>query len=372
MKFFRSIILFSTFYFLLSYIPAHAATLYVQSAQQVVYAGQTFVVDWFIDTQGEILNAVDLKLHFTPETLEATEASSGNSLVTLWVQQPVFSNADGTITLTGGVPAGFTGEHVPVVRTVFRAKSPGQARITMDEASQVLRNDGTGSPVQLVFQVVSFPVLDASLQPMVITSPTHPDQDDWSTTNRAVIRFEPAPGEKYSYSFSSNLDSIPDTVVDEIRPEYVYENLPDGIYYFKLNSLLNAESWQEAAVFRVQIDRTRPEILSPALVDDPAGSRSAKLLTFLSLDKTSGMLHNRIRVGTLGTWQITSQSYGRISRPFVGDTIAIEAIDRAGNTRRVILRYPGGIPLSQILLTVLVLIIGGTAFYYHRRRKKIK
>src|SRR3989344_4660660 len=105
-KFQFVIILFSTIYFLFSHRFADAAILYSGSAYQTVAQGQTFVVDWFVDTEGESLNSLSLKLKYSTDTLEAIRAEPGNSILSLWVASPSYSNESGEINLIGGTPAG--------------------------------------------------------------------------------------------------------------------------------------------------------------------------------------------------------------------------------------------------------------------------
>src|SRR4051812_5031155 len=62
---------------------ASAATIFSQAANQDVYAGQTFVLDWYLDTENKPINAVDLGLSFSTDTLEVVDASTGNSLINL-------------------------------------------------------------------------------------------------------------------------------------------------------------------------------------------------------------------------------------------------------------------------------------------------
>src|SRR3954471_9555229 len=98
-------LLFSIFFFLISR-HASAATLYSQAANQDVYEGQTFVVDWYLDTEGQSINVLNLGLNFSASTLEAVETTAGNSLLNLWIKNPEADNQHGTITLIGGVTNG--------------------------------------------------------------------------------------------------------------------------------------------------------------------------------------------------------------------------------------------------------------------------
>src|SRR3989344_1844339 len=110
--------LLSTFYFLFSSVAAQAATLYAGSGTETVYLGQTFVVDWFIDSQNEEVNTLDLQLQFTPDTLEILEASFAGTVFTLQLDEIQISNDEGWVRVSAGAPGGLHGETLPVFRTV--------------------------------------------------------------------------------------------------------------------------------------------------------------------------------------------------------------------------------------------------------------
>ena len=353
---------------------ASAATLYAGSAYQSVYEGQTFVIDWYLDSQKENLNTVSLDLHFTPETLEVVQVEPGQSLLSLWVKPPEFSNTDGQIHLAGGVPGGFISDRAPLFRTVFRGLSSGPAQITMDSSSAVLLNDGQGSQAPLQFQVLNFAVAPKGSEPIVVRSATHPDQNAWYRENRVVLQFAPKNGEEYSYSFSSNLEITPPDQKMAVPAEITYESLPDGIYYFKLNSKIGNSRWQEAAVYRVQIDATPPERFLPLIAADPSTFGGKPFLSFSTVDKTSGMSHYKIRIGLFEKFHET-RSPVELFRPVVGDEIMVQAIDAAGNVRTVTIKYPGYISQKSffVLGGIVVVLLGGLLIRTNRGKiKKLK
>lgn len=345
---------------------AKAATLYAGSAYQTIEQDQTFVIDWFLDTENQEINGVVLKLNFTKDTLEAVEAGIGQSLLSLWIKNPTFSNDQGTVEFLGGAAGGLRGEKIPIFRTIFRAKAPGSARITMDASSVVLLNDGKGTPDKLVFKVLNFIVGPKGMLPITINSPTHPDPNSWYRKNRVIIKFIPRAGEDYSYSFSSNLEIFPDDQKDQILSELIYENLPDGIYYFKLNSRIDSSNWQEAGIFRVQIDFTPPEELHPQIASNPLIFAGQPFLSFSTVDKTSGISHYKVKVGVMGRL-VEARSPFLLSRPILGNTTEIQAVDRAGNVRKVAISYPGLISW-QMLIGVMVLIIAGLSLLLFRKQ----
>jgi hypothetical protein len=328
--------------------------LYSSAANQDVYEGQTFVIDWFLDTESKPVNMLDLKLNFSKDTLDIANASAGNSLISLWLKPPAADNANGTIELTGGIPNGSISSRLPIFRMTVRGKSPGTAFINLDPGSTVLLNDGSGSSEALKFKNEAFNVYPRGFLPVQISSPTHPDPDAWYKNRDVAIMFHPKPGEDYSFSFSSNIEIVPDNQKQDVPAQITYKNMPDGIYYFKLDSKIGAADWKEAAVYRVQIDDGPPEPFSPAIGSDPTIFSGSKFVSFATVDKISGISYYKVKVGLFGK-TIETQSPYKISKPIVGDTVLVEAVDQAGNRRDASIAFQGYIP-TKVFEWLLVLI----------------
>jgi hypothetical protein len=340
--------------------PAHAATLYSQAANQDVYQGQTFVVDWYLDTENQSINAVNLSLNFSTNTLEVVDANPGNSLLNLWIKNPSFDNQKGTINLIGGVSNGVRSATLPIFRVEFMAKASGEASITLDPSSQVLLNDGLGSASVLKFKNELFNIYPKNFAPVQITSPTHPNPDAWYVNHDVVIKFLPAQGMDYSYSFSSNIDVIPDNTSMTVPWEISYINRPDGVYYFKLDSKIGTNNWQEAGVFRVQIDSRAPEAFEPIIGSDPNIFGGKKFVSFSTVDKTSGISHYKVKFGWFDSGKSTQNTYFPIPKFFLGNQITVSAYDNAGNVRRETLTYrlyPDWVMYVMALLLLVILIL---------------
>lgn len=348
---------------------ARAATLYAGSAQENVNEGQTFVVEWYVDTEREPLNLLNLQLKFSAETLDILEMSKGNSILSLWLKEPFTDNTTGVIELIGGAPGGFNHSRAPILRTTFFAKKTGKAQISMNQSSVAFRHDGKGSAAPFRFSPLVFVISPADTLPVKISSPTHPEQAEWSRENRAILKFSHRNGEIYSYSFSQNIDVFPDNTPDQIRDEYIYENLPDGIYYFRLNSQASPQTWQEAGIYRVQIDQTAPEDFEPVIAAHTQTADGKKFVSFSTVDKTSGMSHYEIKAGFLGAWQTASSPY-LLSQPIVGNDIRIRAYDLAGNYREAAVSI---VPLiSNKMLLLISLVILGLAIIVTRQIWRMK
>lgn len=348
-----------------------ASVLYTVSANQTVEEGQTFEVDWLLNTSGQSINTIDLKLKFSKDTLEVVDASPGNSLLNLWINPPKFDNLAGTLRLTGGITHGISGDKVPIFRSVFRAKAPGRGEIVMENDSSNLKNDGQGTPETLTFTALSFPIVASGGLPLSISSETHPDQNVWYHTRDLELRLQLKPDEVYSYSFSANPDMYPENRQMEIGERLEYQDLPDGIYYFKVNSKIADNAWQEAGIYRIQIDATSPEQFKPVMGSDPANPDAGQFLSFSTLDKTSGISHYETRMGWSSGWKRT-ESPLPLTRLFAGDRISVRAYDKAGNFTETAIDYGGYINRGNIIFVGLMLVLVlslGTVIYYRNKKR---
>lgn len=125
---------------------ASAATLELWSERATVRAGETVVVRLLVESD-QPLNAVEGLVSFPADLLSVTSISKTGSVVALWVEEPSYSNAQGTVSFSGGVPnPGYMGDFRRVINIEFRAKAAGSATIAIQNAS-VLANDGAGTNI---------------------------------------------------------------------------------------------------------------------------------------------------------------------------------------------------------------------------------
>ncbi len=348
---------------------ATASVLNAEAGVQTVFVGQTFSVDWFLDTEDKPANSLDLIINFSIKTLDLAEVSVGNSLVSLWVEKP-YLKEPGKIVLVGGVPGGINGKHVQIFRSVFKAHAAGLAEFSVSESSKILLNDGQGTPDGLRFSPVRFNIMPKTAELINISSPSHSDQIVWYKNNNVIINPNIQTPGKYSYSFSSNIEILPENTEMEVPKEVLYKDLPDGIYYFKLNLKMGENAWQEAGVYRVQIDKTPPESFKPVLGQDSSLFGGKKFVSFYAVDKASGIKEYAVKNWLFGKFSPASSPY-QINRPIFGDGVFVKAVDLAGNVRLEFVSYPGYI--SKKLFTAIILIfLCFIVLYWYRKIQFLK
>ena len=160
-----------------------ATSVYFDSGNQVIYKGDTFVIDLKISTPDKSINVVDGTVLYDKSKLEIKEVSTGGSLLSLWPKPAVFSNDKGNLNFVGGVTGGFKGENGEILKIIFVAKNEGEAKIDFFDGFSVFLNDGQGTQVSPWLRPFS---LNISKRPAKI-----PLKDEW----QALIEEDKVPPE---------------------------------------------------------------------------------------------------------------------------------------------------------------------------------
>ncbi len=311
-------------------VPAltHAASLYIDPISSSVLKGDTVTVAVRLDTdEGECVNTVDAVLSYS-SSIQAIDVSRGQSILSLWVEEPTIKESEHTITFAGGIPNGYCGR-IPgdpsltniVAELVFR--SPGfsvggggnnqQALVNFEPATRVLLNDGTGEDAPLRTIGGSIDLLQ-----QVGTSTT----DEWR-----------------------------DVVADDAIP---------------------------------------PQPFSIELVQNPEVFEGAYYVVFNTTDKQSGIDHyeaieeSRADLYTF-RWGRVDAPWVEVKSPYVlndqslRSVIRVRAIDKAGNERITVLIPDDSVRSMDaalvfvaigIGLALLVIVLASLGFLLYRRRKQ--
>jgi hypothetical protein len=188
---------------------AEAASLNLNPAAKAISIGGEFAVSVVVNSAGQNMNAASGVVSFPSDKLQVVSLSKSGSIFSLWVQEPSFSNAAGTVNFEGIVlNPGFTGSGGKIITINFKSKSAGEANIVFS-SGEILANDGKGTNIlgKLGGSLISIsptagtavPPSAQSLQPPTaalsslgagglapqpqISSPTHPEQDGWYNNN---------------------------------------------------------------------------------------------------------------------------------------------------------------------------------------------
>jgi hypothetical protein len=339
---------FIVLFFLLP-IQASAATLSLSPSDTSVSVGSTIIETVIVSSSDQAMNAISGTITFPANTLQVVSISKANSVLSLWVQDPTFSNTNGTISFSGVVPnPGFTGNHGQVISIQFRGKKAGVAKVSFSSESQVLANDGNGTDVLTATSPATVTVTSSTPVPTPpptssapsdanllahITSSTHPDQTQWYKLTHAV--FDWTNDQNISavrIGYDKNANGKPSVIYNDLISHKELD-LSDGIWYFHVQEK-GPNGWGPIASYRIQIDSVSP---LPFTVLFPNGTttKSGSMITtnFSTTDELSGIEYYQVSVD--GKEFKVAADEG--SRPYavLGDSgthlLLVRAYDKAGN-----------------------------------------
>ncbi len=295
----------------LSPIGAHAAFLYLDPAEPIVYRGDTVTLSLRLDTDAdECINVVDAVIQYD-EGIRAVDVSRGDSILNLWVENPKIDETNRTISFAGGIIGGYCGRAAGdpsltnvIVDIVFQ--SPGFAigggadasnpSVTITEASSVILNDGLGTVAPL-------------------------------RTQGAVIKLEETPG-------SERTDTWSNRVADDVVP---------------------------------------PGDFAITLSKDETAFSGNYFITWNTQDKQSGIDHYEVMEEPLEDfyafrWGRADAPWIEVESPYVlkdqtlNSTIRVKAIDKAGNEVIAVLVPDEALRLLSKEKAITLGLIGSIAF----------
>lgn len=327
-----------------------AATLSVGPATGTFTVGSTFDIKLFLNSEGDLVNAVGVLMSFPPDKLQLVSAVvSGESVVEVWTAQPKFNNSTGTIELQGGIPGGIKSSSGLITTLRFRVKSVGDALVKFLDNSKVLLNDGRGTDVlKNKANGLYNLVLPPPAGPEVV-SETHPDSGQWYANQNIVLTWATDPDvEGYSYILTGDPVDIPDDISEGTKRSVAYRDVSAGTHYFHIKALRNGE-WGGTTHFAAKVDATPPAEFQLNIIPSARTTRRQPVIEFATTDSMSGLSHYELKLIPL---QLTENSNipGSGSEPFFIETqspyvapelalgtydVIVRAYDKAGNYREV-------------------------------------
>ncbi|OHB22076.1 MAG: hypothetical protein A3J67_00160 [Parcubacteria group bacterium RIFCSPHIGHO2_02_FULL_48_10b] len=318
---------------------AEAATLYFSPATGSYTVGKSFPVSVIVSSPDRAMNAAAGVVLFPKDKLEVASISKTGSIMSLWVQEPSFSNAAGTVNLEGIVlNPGFTGAVGKVLIINFRAKQAGTAAISFSSGS-VLANDGNGTNILNGLGTATFTLSSEIYQAGApdaprVTSPTHPDHDIWYSNNNPQFEWPLASDiAGVNILTDRNQSTNPGTNSDGLFSSYNYKNIEDGSWFFHIR-LKNGIGWGDVAHFGFNVDTEKPEHFEIQETWRESLANPKVSFTFDAKDKTSGIDHYEVQLDDekSNIWKDdgTHVYTVTVKNPGKHELVA-KAVDRAGN-----------------------------------------
>jgi len=331
---------------------ADAASLRLNPATGVYQAGSTFTARVQAVTGGDPINAAEGTLKFNPNELSVVSVNRSGSIFNLWVVEPSFSNSAGTVSFSGGVPTGYTGNVGTILSVTFRTKGAGAPRVSFTDGS-ILANDGRGTNVLTAMNGGTFTVQAASAAPEPeriveyvppantpsapkVTSVTHPDPTAWHATNTATLNWALPSGITGVRTLLNNSPTtIPTKVYESPIRTITLRDLEEGVSYFHVQ-LRNADGWGKVTHYRLAIDTQAPTGL---VIKTPTNADLASPEQTLLLeveDATSPVTRYLVKIDAEEPYEfIDATASGTLTLPPLEPgyhTVIIEAFDAAGNS----------------------------------------
>ncbi len=324
-----------------------AANLFISPVSGEYEAGGRFSVSLKVNTENAAINAVDGTLDFRKDLLEVVSVSKKDSIITLWIQEPVFSNKNGTITFGGLVlNPGYQGISGTILTIEFKVRKEGSGGINFSSGS-VLANDGYGTNVLKSLSGASFvftqkevlgsqpiPAKSSSLLPQIF-SPTHPEPTKWYSNNAPIFQWPvPAGVKAVKLVFARNPESPPLVLYQPPISQKELLDINDGIWYFKAQ-FIKDDGEAPIAKFRFNIDTVRPDDFEIVRIDESDLTDPRPELIFESNDELSGIDRYEMKIGG-GDWfriepDLAGKPY-RLPIQLPGERkVLTRAYDQAGN-----------------------------------------
>jgi hypothetical protein len=146
-KIFFVLSVFFSFFFLFTTNSLASTEIYFQREEKEILVGEKFQVNLNISSPETSVNVIDGTITYDKNKIEIEKVEMTNSILSLWVKEPVFNNETGELSFSGGIPNGFIGKDGKVIEIFFTAKKEGETRIGFKDIFSVFANDGSGTEI---------------------------------------------------------------------------------------------------------------------------------------------------------------------------------------------------------------------------------
>jgi hypothetical protein len=339
------------FFFLLQ--SAHAANITLTPSFGSYKAGSTFSVTLNITSNQDAINAVSASLHFNSDVLSLQSVSKTGSIITVWAEEPVFSNSDGTASMEGVIfNPGFSGATGKVATLSFKARKAGTANITVSSGS-VLANDGNATNVVKTLGSASFSVTEAipsnsspstgnTAEPAVdikstikasISSTSYPDSLAWYNNKKAFFSWTiSSPALSIRTLSNSDPFSTPTKISNPSTLSTEFAVQSDGVHYMHVQAR-DAAGYGPVAHYKFQIDTHPPENVSVSFPESSTSGNPNPVLRVTAEDSLSGLASVEVVIDGVSTlYPISDMNTYVLKDQIPGShTGVVNVKDRAGN-----------------------------------------
>jgi hypothetical protein len=348
-------IFFLTLFFLIGTLQnASAANIILSPSSVTTKVGKTFSIDITVSNNLDAINAVSAALSFPHDTLQVVSVSKKGSFLTLWAEEPVFSNEKGTLSFEGvALNPGFNKVTGKTLTVTFKAIQAGNISVSVKSGS-ILANDGNATDVlktmgaafvyvneeDITKEIAVAPVKELAVP--VITSLTHPESSLWYSRRDASFEWKlPLGVTAVKTVYSDKETDMPSKVYDPAISNRAFTVDTDGVMYMAVQ-FKNASGWGSVARYKFQIDSQAPENLKASFPDGNATTNQTPAISIIAEDKLSGISKITMSVdnGQSLDFPLDPSNLYRLPKQISGNhTVVVSVSDNAGNSSTVSLDY---------------------------------
>lgn len=331
-----------------------AADISAVASKISVTENQTFTVSIYTNTKGQTINNIEGLISFPSDLLSIDSVSSTGSVFSMWVEQPTFSNINGTVSFNGGVPTpGYNGSNGKVIGISFRAKKSGVANIKFSDVS-IYANDGLGTnitsgkygttvtinPYKGVEKSDEIMTSDKLPPSPVITSSEMPDPEAWYSLNKATFTWNLPEGvTSVQVLLNDSPSSVPTVTYNTPINKKEINDFNDGTHYIHVR-FKNSVGWGKTTHRKIKIDTTSPKNL---LVEHSVTNDDLLFLKLSAVDATSGVSKYKILIDGIALTEVIAKN---------GVTESILPAVNSGNHEVDIIVYDRALNLNEKIFTL--------------------
>lgn len=367
-------------------VDVHAASMYLAPQTKTPGAGDTITVDLVINSDGQSINAAQATVSFPTDILEIVSVDTSGSIFNFWVEEPHFSNENGTLRFVGGSPQGKLGDVLSVLRMQVKARGVGNAQMGLSQAI-ITANDGKGTNIlsSMAGTHITIGTQDATPEPEEVKEsvvekveekkpepkpivlpkrvervavrstslpdepklevPLYPDQEQWYSHIGDVIALWEVPDDvvQVATRLSQTTDTKPGDKEDELFTGKNFGMLENEGIWFVRAQFRNNRGWGPLEYYKIQLDTT-PPLAFNASINNALSDNPRPTLQFETNDSLSGISHAMIAVDEQEAieYPITSSTLGTLTLPAQRPgihTASVKIFDRAGNYAQSVIDF---------------------------------
>lgn len=337
-----------------------AATMNMVPSTGEFGIGKEITIDLKVDSEGAGVNVAQATIRFPSDILKVNSISKEGSALNFWLEDPVFSNENGTISFVGGTAYGVSGASIQLIHIVFTAKTAGTAGITILDAA-VTASDGSGANLLTKTQgatltlspSVTTPIVTAPTQIIrksvaasglptkpTLTIPLYPDSLEWYNSSNifSVSWTLPADVSRVATAINQEPNFDPTDRSQGLFDNKSFGALADGRWYLHVR-FMNNVGWGPTTHHRLSVD-TQPPLPFDITSDDGATTDNpSPTIKFKTSDTLSGISHYRLKLNNEQWETISAKDFTGSIQPIHKEhasndhhNIIVQAVDHAGNS----------------------------------------